>query len=76
MNELIEWVIEIEGTASRIYEKAAAHFSDDVTFSEFLMGLSRDEGHLSFFKDNNIRHLRKPASIIDIKKAVIDILRK
>lgn len=43
MNKLIEWVIEIEGTASRIYEKAAGHFSDDTAFSEFLMGLSRDE---------------------------------
>ncbi len=43
MNKLIEWVIEIEGTASRIYKKAAGHFSDDSVFSEFLMGLSRDE---------------------------------
>jgi len=43
MNEIIEWVIQTEATAARVYEKAAALFSSDRDFARFLKHLSKDE---------------------------------
>ena len=43
MNEIIEWVIKTEASAARVYEKAAALFSDDKDFAKFLRHLSKDE---------------------------------
>ncbi len=37
---------------------------------------SRDDQHLSFLRENNLRYILKPSLIIDVKKAVIDILSK
>lgn len=70
MNELIAWVIEVEDTASRVYEKASCHFSNDIEFSEFLMGLSRDE---NMHKDVIFKAIEKSADInLDTMSITID----
>jgi CheY-like chemotaxis protein len=43
MKESIDWLIKIEDTSARIYEKAAAQFLDDKEFADFLMHLAKEE---------------------------------
>lgn len=43
MEELIEWLIDIEGLASRVYWKAAQHLKDDEEFAGFTRRLSAEE---------------------------------
>lgn len=43
MEEILDWLIEIELLAARLYEKAAIHFIDDKEFADFLNHLMKDE---------------------------------
>lgn len=43
MKKIIEWLIENEERAFKLYERSADIFSDDKEFSEFLLHLSREE---------------------------------
>ena len=43
MNEILEWLIEMESVAARVYEKASAQFPDDKEFTNFLKHLSSEE---------------------------------
>lgn len=43
MEEILQWLIEIEGLAERVYGKAAIHFSNDTEFAGFLKHLSNEE---------------------------------
>jgi len=43
MKEVINWILEVEEVARRVYEKAAARFQNDKEFLDFLRHLSSDE---------------------------------
>lgn len=43
MKEIINWLIRIEDTSARVYEKAAAQFPDDKELADFLRHLGEDE---------------------------------
>lgn len=43
MKESIDWLVHLDNMAERVYGKAAAFFSDDREFSEFLTQLAREE---------------------------------
>lgn len=43
MKEVINWLLEVEEVARRVYEKAASRFPNDKELSDFLRHLSSDE---------------------------------
>ena len=43
MKEILEWLIEMEKVAARVYEKASLLFPDDKEFTDFLKHLSVEE---------------------------------
>jgi two-component system chemotaxis response regulator CheY len=43
MKEIIEWLLSIERLSNGLYRESARHFSDDVSFAEFLSHLAADE---------------------------------
>lgn len=44
MSALIEWLIDAETLAEKLYAECAKYFSDDRDLSDFLSSLSKDEG--------------------------------
>ena len=45
MQEIINWLRQVEQLASNVYKEAADHFSEDQKFSSFLSQLSQDEAY-------------------------------
>ncbi|MBI5344436.1 MAG: hypothetical protein HZB83_03720, partial [Deltaproteobacteria bacterium] len=43
MTQIIEWLLKMETAAAILYDKAAAHFSSDREFAEFIRQLGREE---------------------------------
>ncbi|MBI5192924.1 MAG: hypothetical protein HZA08_05720 [Nitrospirae bacterium] len=82
MEEILKWLIEIEGIAERVYAKAAIHFSNDIEFAGFLKHLRGDEElhHIIISRAAEIINSRggfPPLAIdldIDIQKNIKDHL--
>ncbi len=64
MKKTIDWLLEVEDRARRVYSKAASLYPDDIEFSEFFATLSSDEvGHCAV--------IQRAAELIEEKGGVV-----
>lgn len=62
-------------TGIEFYREASERYPNVKGRFLFFTG-ALDEERVSFFKQNNIKYLRKPSMMSDIKKAIVDILNR
>ncbi len=75
MNDLIDWLINIEHTAGEIYGRAALYFSDDEELKSFLLRMVEDEAwhfHIMGSAAESIRKLPLSVSAVSIDQKTDD----
>ncbi|MDH3974692.1 MAG: response regulator [Deltaproteobacteria bacterium] len=63
MKELVQWLIEFEGTVADLYSEASEYFAHDSKFSELLKALARDEKSHEALVRNLASHIEKKPEV-------------